>query len=67
MMPRIEPYDVKFCFTLELYTPDGYPHGQLLPMANGAGWLEEISGTRIGHGCRLHNILRYFYFMRIVN
>ena len=27
--------------------PGGYPHGWQLPMANGADWLEEISGVRL--------------------
>ena len=25
------------------FPPGGYPHGRLLPMANGADWLEELS------------------------
>ena len=34
---------------VEVYdsTPGGYPRGWLLPMANGADWLEEISGIRL--------------------
>ena len=30
----------------QMFTPDGYPHRRLFPMANGASWLEGISRVR---------------------
>ena len=43
-------------------TPGGYPHGWLLPMANGANWLEKNleSGYGYGHGYKIFLEI-YFY------
>ena len=42
-------------------TPDGYPHRRLLPMADGAGWLEGISRTRLRLWPWLQNFLGYLF------